>query len=229
DTSFVLCPDTLGRGLSAWAGDPSKDYAFAVFVEHALAILEHFSIGKLRWVGTSMGGLLGIVLAAGPLRDRITHFVINDVGPVLPKDAVDRIVTYAGNPPTFDTVTEMETWLRSVYAPFGGNSDDFWRRLVETSIRRTDSGRITVHYDPKIVMQLVEQPGDFELWQKWDDITASTLLLRGATSDVLLPALAEEMKSRGPRPRCETFPDVGHAPTLTTDREIGLVRNFLAV
>ena len=225
---FVICPDTLGRGMSAWAGDPATDYSFEVFGDHALAIIEHYKIDKLRWVGTSMGGLLGMVLAGGRLKGRITHFVVNDVGPTLPQDAVDRIVTYAGNPPIFDTVMEMEKWLRAAYAPFGDNPDSFWRKMTETSIRRTDAGKVTVHYDPKIVTHLTAQPDDFDLWAYWDAIDADTLLLRGETSDVLLPENAEEMRARGPRPRMETFEGVGHAPTLGTEREFRLIADFLA-
>jgi len=228
DAYFVLCPDTLGRGMSSWAGDPTRDYSFQVFGDHAFAILDHYDIGELRWIGTSMGALLGMVLAAGQLKDRISHLVINDIGPVIPPEAIARIVTYAGNPPTFDTVAELDNWLRTVYAPFGDNSDAFWRRMTDTSMRRTDAGKVTVHYDPKMVVHLTAQPQDFDLWAQWDTITAPTLILRGEISDVLPASVADEMCGRGPKPKCEVFPDVGHAPTLATTREIALLRDFLA-
>ncbi|MCG6859205.1 MAG: alpha/beta hydrolase, partial [Salaquimonas sp.] len=198
------------------------------FGDHTLAILDHYGIGKLRWIGTSMGALLGMVLAAGQLKDRISHLVINDIGPVIPPEAIARIVTYAGNPPTFDTVAELDNWLRTVYAPFGDNSDAFWRRMTDTSMRRTDAGKVTVHYDPKMVVHLTAQPQDFDLWAQWDTITAPTLILRGEISDVLPASVADEMCGRGPKPKCEVFPDVGHAPTLATTREIALLRDFLA-
>ena len=228
DTYFILCPDTLGRGLSSWASDPASEYSFAAFAGHAEAILDHYGINKLRWIGTSMGAVLGMTLAAGALKDRISHFVVNDIGPILPQDATDRIVTYAGNPPTFETVTELETWLRTVYTPFGANSDAFWRRMADTSMRRTDGGKVTIHYDPKMVVHLTAQPRDFQLWEQWDAIVAPTLVLRGAKSDVLPADLAGEMTQRGPRPQIALFDEVGHAPTLTSEREIALIRDFLA-
>lgn len=228
DRYLVLCPDTLGRGLSSWAGDPATGYSFQVFGDHALAILDHHGIGRLRWVGTSMGALLGMVLAGTRLKGRLTHLVVNDIGPQLPAVAAERIVTYAGSPPAFDTVAELETWLRTVYAPFGANTDAFWRRMADTSARRTDAGKVTVHYDPRMVAQLQYQKQDFDLWQLWDAIEAATLLLRGEDSDVLPAEMAEEMCRRGPRPPCEVFAGVGHAPTLATPREIRLLRDFLA-
>ena len=228
DEYLVLCPDTLGRGLSSWAGDPASDYSFAVFAGHTEAILDHYGVGKLRWVGTSMGGLLGMTLAGGTMKGRISHLVVNDIGPVLPRDAIDRIVTYAGNPPTFDTVAELEQWLRTVYAPFGKNTDAFWRRIADTSMRRTDAGKVTVHYDPKMVAHLTAQPQDFDLWDHWDAIAAKTLVTRGIDSDVLPAAIAEEMTGRGPKPAVEVFKNVGHAPTLATPAEIELLRGFLA-
>ena len=228
DSYFVICPDTLGRGQSGWASDPSKEYAFSVFGDHALAIVDHYGADSVRWVGTSMGGLLGMTLAAGRLKDRISHFIVNDIGPNLPEDAADRIVTYAGNPPVFDTVAELETWLRTVYAPFGDNPDSFWRRMADTSMRRMDDGKVTVHYDPKIVMQLTAQPQDFGLWEAWDSITAKTLIVRGETSDVLPVDIADAMLARGPKPNIEVYAGVGHAPTLMSAKEIALMRDFLA-
>ncbi len=228
DTYFVICPDTLGRGQSGWATDPSKEYTFSVFGDHALAIVDHYGIDSLRWVGTSMGGLLGMTLAAGRMKDRISHFIVNDIGPALPGDATDRIVTYVGNPPVFDTVAELETWLRTVYAPFGDNPDSFWRRMADTSFRRMDNGKVTVHYDPKIVTQMTAQPQDFDLWDSWDAITARTLIIRGATSDVLPAEIADEMCARGPKPEIKVYEGVGHAPTLMSADEIALMRDFLA-
>lgn len=228
DDYFVLCPDTLGRGMSAWAGDEANDYSFKVFGDHAIALIDHYGIASLRWVGTSMGALLGITLAGGRLRERISHLVVNDIGPVLPQAAIERIVTYIGDPPQFDTMAEMECWLRKVYAPFGANSDAFWRRMTDTSSRRTDTGRVTVHYDPRIVEHLRRRPQEFVLWEDWDRIAAPTLLLRGEASDVLPADTAAAMAARGPKPRVEQFAGVGHAPTLTSDREIGLLRAFLA-
>ncbi len=144
----VLAVDQIGRGLSQWARDPAKDYCFESYGRIAAALCEHFGIGRMRWVGTSMGGALGIRLAGGIMRERITHLVINDIGPELPAPAVERILAYVGNPPVLDTMAELEAWLRKAYAPYGHLSEAQWKHMARTSFRRRDDGRITVHYDP---------------------------------------------------------------------------------
>lgn len=228
DEYFVLCPDTLGRGLSSWSRPGGADYSYKTFGDTALAMLDHYGIDRLRWVGTSMGGLIGVTLAAGALKDRISHLVVNDIGPDIPAEGSGRIASYVGNPPVYDTVAELEAWLRENYAPFGANTDAFWRRMADTSMRRTDSGKVTVHYDPAIVTQFTLHKGDLDVWDKYDAVTARSLLLRGAASDVLPAAVAAEMTRRGPKPRLVTFPDCGHAPTLASETEIALLREFLA-
>ncbi|UYN99899.1 MAG: alpha/beta hydrolase [Devosia sp.] len=224
---LVLCPDTLGRGLSAWAQRGAADYTFATYGAMTEAMLDHYGIERLRWVGTSMGGLLGITLAASLLRDRITHLVINDVGPDIPLNSAKRIADYVGNPPLFDTMGEYEVWLRRTYATFGDNSDAFWRRMVDTSMRRTDAGKVTVHYDPAIVSTMAENKADLDVWNAYDAVVARTLLIRGENSDVLPPTVASAMRMRGPCPQLVTVPDCGHAPTLSDEKQIQLLRTFL--
>ncbi len=224
---FVLCPDTLGRGLSSWAKDASTDYSYAAYGGHALSILDHYGIETLRWIGTSMGGLLGVTLAAGALKQRITHLVVNDIGPWIPEEATGRIADYVGKVPVFEGVLELEEWLRSNYAPFGDNSDAFWRRMADTSMRRRDDGLITVHYDPQIASQFTIHRSDLDCWPQWDAIEAPTLLLRGEQSDVLPKTIAREMTTRGPKPELVEFSGYGHAPTMTTNKEISLLRDFL--
>ena len=227
DDYFVLCPDTLGRGLSSWAKDVSTDYSYAAYGKHAEAILDHFGIGNLRWIGTSMGGLIGVTLAAGVLRERITHLVVNDIGPWIPEAAVGRIADYVGNPPSFDTMAELEGWFRANYAPFGVNTDAFWRRMADTSMRRMDDGRLTAHYDPNIVTQFTIHKSDLDCWEAWDALDLPTLLLRGVQSDVLPAAVATDMVARGPKPELVEFADVGHAPTLATPAEWDVIGRFL--
>jgi pimeloyl-ACP methyl ester carboxylesterase len=227
DSYFVLCPDTLGRGLSSWAKDPEVDYSYRVFGDTALAMLDHYRLDKVRWVGTSMGGLIGVTLAGGRLKGRITHLVVNDVGPDIPAAGIGRIASYVGNPPVYDTVGELGAWLRANYAPFGDNTPSFWERMTDTSCRRTDDGRVTVHYDPRIVMQLTYHKADLDVWDAYDAVTAKTLLLRGERSDVLSKSVADEMTRRGPKPVLHELSGYGHAPTLASEREIGLLREFL--
>ncbi|MGB6116687.1 MAG: alpha/beta hydrolase [Mesorhizobium sp.] len=228
DTYFVICPDTIGRGQSSWARQPEIDYSYRVYGDTVLGLFDHYRIDRVRWVGTSMGGLIGTTLAADRLKDRITHLVINDIGPDIPQAGVARISTYVGNPPVYETIGEIEAWLRRNYQPFGTNTPEFWRRMADTSWRRTDEGRVSVHYDPAIIGQFTHHKADLDVWDAYDAVTAKTLLLRGETSDVLAPAVAEDMTRRGPRPRLIVYRGVGHAPTLASEGEITDLRAFLA-
>ncbi len=227
-TYYVVCPDTPGRGQSQWAQDRERDYCFALYAALAEGLCETLKLETVRWVGTSMGGLIGLTLAAGAFRHRLSHLVLNDIGPEVPESAVARIVAYVGNPPTFATYAELQEWLETVYQPFGVNPPAFWTRMAQTSARRTDAGALTVHYDPRIVSQFTTHPEDLSLWEAYDTVTTPTLLLRGAHSDVLPAAVAEAMTQRGPCPRLVEFPNCGHAPTLTSADQASPVLDFLA-
>jgi pimeloyl-ACP methyl ester carboxylesterase len=224
---FILAPDTLGRGLSQWARDPAHEYRLDSYGAMAIEMLGQLGIETCRWIGTSMGGAIGMYLAGGPLRDRITHLVINDIGPEIPDVAVDRIATYVGNPPVFATICDLEAWLRTVYAPFGHLSDAEWRTMADSSARRCDDGSVTVHYDPRIVAQF-EVAGDVgDQWPSYDSITARTLLLRGVESDLVSDGLASRMQGRGPRPERVDIAGVGHAPALNVPDQIDPILSFL--
>jgi pimeloyl-ACP methyl ester carboxylesterase len=224
----VICPDTPGRGLSQWSADPSADYHLDAYVRTATALMDALGIGEAHWLGTSMGGAIGLVAAAGPLRGRIRRLVLNDIGPSLNPAAVERIRRYAGSPPSFATVTELETYFRTVYAPYGWLSDAQWRRLTETSTRRLPDGRVTPHYDPAMVQQFEHRPLDYERWPEWDSLDLPVLCLRGESSDLLLRETAEAMRTRGPRAVVVEIPGCGHAPALNTSEQFGLVERFLA-
>ncbi|MDA8110191.1 MAG: alpha/beta hydrolase [Betaproteobacteria bacterium] len=224
----VICPDTIGRGLSQWSPDPAREYCLARYGELAVALLDQLGIREAHWVGTSMGGALGMHLAAGPLAGRIRRLVLNDVGPQLGEAAVQRIRAYAGSPPQFERVSELEQYFRTVYKPFGWLSDAQWRRLTETSLRRTPEGKVTPHYDPRMVLQFEHHPRDYDLWDAYDRIDVPTLCLRGETSDLLLPETADEMRTRGARAVVVTIPGCGHAPALNVTEQLDLVDRFLA-
>jgi pimeloyl-ACP methyl ester carboxylesterase len=224
----VICPDTIGRGLSQWSPAPEREYCMDFYGRLAVSLVDQLGIREFSWLGTSMGGAIGIHLAAGPLKGRLRRLVLNDIGPKLGEAAVERIRNYAGKPPQFDRVGELEQYFRTVYKPFGWLSDDQWRRLTETSTRRTAEGKVTPHYDPKMVLQFTEHPRDYDQWEAWDAIEAPTLCLRGEASDLLLPEVAEEMRSRGPRAVVVTIPGCGHAPALNVPDQFALVERFLA-
>jgi pimeloyl-ACP methyl ester carboxylesterase len=223
----VVCPDTIGRGLSQWSPEPEKEYCLGFYARLAVSLVDQLGIREMHWLGTSMGGALGIHLAAGALKGRIRRLILNDIGPKLGEAAVQRIRSYAGSPPQFDLVSELEQYFRTVYKPYGWLSDEQWRRLTETSARRTADGKVTPHYDPKMVMQFTLHPEDYDLWPAWDAIDVPTLCLRGEASDLLPPEVAEAMRSRGPRAVVATIPGCGHAPALNVPAQFALVEGFL--
>jgi pimeloyl-ACP methyl ester carboxylesterase len=224
----VLCPDTIGRGLSQWSPMPEREYCLAFYSELARAFVDALDLDRIAWLGTSMGGAIGTVAAATTLRGRITRLVLNDNGPSLAAAAIERIRSYAGNPAAFATVSELEQYFRTVYKPFGWLSDAQWRRLTETSVRRLPDGRVTPHYDPAMVMQFTHHADDYERWAEWDSLDLPVLCLRGESSDLLLRDTAEQMRLRGPRAVVVEIEGCGHAPALNTPQQFAIVERFLA-
>jgi pimeloyl-ACP methyl ester carboxylesterase len=224
----VLCPDTLGRGLSQWSPEPAEEYCLAFYEKLAVSLLDQLGVRECHWLGTSMGGAIGLKAAAGALRGRIRRLVLNDIGPEIAEAAVNRIRSYAGSPPAFATVSELEAYFRTVYKPYGWLSDAQWRLLTESSTRRLPDGRVTPHYDPAMVQQFIHHPDDYTQWAAWDSLTLPVLCLRGESSDLLLPEVAEAMRVRGPRAVVVTIPGCGHAPALNTPEHFALVERFFA-
>jgi pimeloyl-ACP methyl ester carboxylesterase len=223
----VICPDTLGRGLSQWSPDPASEYCLAFYVRQAAALLDQLGLERVLWVGTSMGGAVGMLAAATALRGRIQRLVLNDVGPSLAAPAIARIRGYAGSPASFATMSELERYFRTIYEPYGWLSDAQWRRLTETSARRLPDGRVTPHYDPAMVTQFSHHPNDYALWDAWDTLDVPVLCLRGERSDLLLRETAEAMRNRGPRALVVEIAGCGHAPALNTPEQWALVERFL--
>jgi pimeloyl-ACP methyl ester carboxylesterase len=224
----VICPDTIGRGLSEWSPAPEREYCLAFYEQLALGLLDGLGLDRVHWLGTSMGGAIGMHAAAGALRGRIRRLVVNDSGPEVAAAAIERIRSYAGSPAAFATVTELEAYFRAVYKPYGAMSDAQWRRLTETSTRRLPDGRVTPHYDPAMVMQFTHHDDDYGLWDEWDSLAIPVLCLRGAESDLLLPATVEQMRRRGPRAVVVEIAGCGHAPSLNTPEQFALIERFLA-
>ena len=224
----VICPDTLGRGLSQWSPEPEKEYCLAFYVQQATALVDQLGLQQFHWIGTSMGGAIGLVAAATALRGRVRRLILNDSGPQIADAAIARIRGYAGNPAAFSSVTELEQYFRTVYKPYGALSDAQWRRLTETSTRRLPDGRVTPHYDPAMVMQFSHHTDDYLLWNEWDSLDLPVLCLRGESSDLLLPDTAEQMRQRGPQAVVVEIAGCGHAPALNTPAQYALVERFFA-
>ena len=228
DRYRVICPDTIGRGLSQWSPAPDDEYTLAFYVRHLVSLLDELGVERVAWVGTSMGGAIGMSAAAGALRGRISHLVLNDNAPELAAPAIERIRTYAGNPAAFETVTELEAYFRTVYRPYGWISDEGWRHLTETSVRRLPDGRVTPHYDPAIVRQFHRPKDDYLLWDAYDRLQIPVLCLRGEDSDLVLRETTALMTQRGPRASIVEIAGCGHAPALNTADQLGLIDRFLS-
>lgn len=222
----VVCADVVGRGESGWLRDP-MDYGYPQYLADVAALIARLGSRQVDIVGTSMGGLIGMMLAAQP-GTPIRRLVINDVGPFIPKAALERILDYVGKDPHFADLAEAEAYLRRIYRSFGELTDAQWRHLTETSLRRDGDGW-RLHYDPRIVLPLREaEIADIDLWALWDVIACPTLVLRGAESDLLLATTAQEMGQRGPRAEVIEFPGCGHAPALLDPAQTLPVRDWLA-
>ena len=231
----VICPDTIGRGLSQWSPQPQQEYCLAFYAEIASELFDQLKIEKAHWVGTSMGGAIGTVCASGLLqagmKQRIQSLTLNDNAPQLADAAINRIRAYAGSPPAFATVLQLEAFFRQVYKPYGWLSDAQWRRLTETSVRRLPDGRVTPHYDPAMVQQFISHPDDYLNWAHYDALAIPVLCLRGADSDLVLPETIDEMMRRGPGAagglQVVEIEGCGHAPALNVPAQLDRVTAFI--
>lgn len=226
----VVCPDVVGRGFSDRLRDPNF-YAVPQYVADMVTLIARLEAEQVDWVGTSMGGLIGIALA-GQAGTPVRRLVINDVGPRLDAAAIQRIGTYVGQPVSFASVDEAVDYLSTIAAPFGLKSRADWRELVEPTIKQ-EGGRWVLRYDPaisvpfKAVTPQSAAAAEAAMWNLYDSITAPTLVMRGERSDLLSRATLTEMAARGPRAKTSEIEGVGHAPTLMHASEIAIVRDFL--
>jgi pimeloyl-ACP methyl ester carboxylesterase len=222
----VVCPDVAGRGKSDWLKDPA-DYDYPVYLADMAALIARLDVDEVDWVGTSMGGVIGMQLAARPGAP-IRRMVINDIGPLIAKEGLARIASYVGRDPSFRDVAEIEATLRVVAASFGPLSDAQWRHLATHSVRTKPDGSLGFAYDPHIGDAFrAAEPVDIDLWPAWDAVRCPTLVIRGAESDLLRRADAVAMTRRGPRARLAEFPGVGHAPALMAPDQIAAISDFL--
>ncbi|MDC8783789.1 alpha/beta fold hydrolase [Roseateles koreensis] len=229
----VICPDVVGRGQSAWLSNPAG-YQVPAYVADMVTLLARLDVPQVDWVGTSMGGLIGMGLAALP-GNPIRRLVLNDVGPTLDFEALQRIGRYLGQPKVFESLDEGAAYLASISQSFGPHTPEQWAALSAPMLKALPGqvGRFSLHYDPAIALpfasmteELVRQ-GSAALWQTYDAISCPTLLLRGHESDLLSLKTAHAMGERGPCARLKEFDGVGHAPTLVHAEQINAVAEFL--
>ncbi len=224
----VICPDIVGRGASDWLADPMH-YQIPQYAGDMVTLLARLNTGDVHWFGTSMGGLIGMALAAMP-HSPITRLVLNDVGPLLKAGALKRIAEYVGQAPVFPDFAAAEAYVRAVSASFGLTSDAQWRHLTEISLRPAPGGALRLHYDPAIAVPMRAQntgSADVDIWHIYDAIRCPTLVVRGAQSDLLDPATLAAMAARGPRAATVEIAAVGHAPMFMDASQIEIVRQFL--
>ena len=238
----VVCPDMPGRGESDWLADPMQ-YGLPLYAVDMQALLTHLhsqhAIGVLDWVGTSMGGLIGMLVcgqAQSGLPVPVRRLVLNDIGPVIEWAAIERIGSYLGRAGHFDDIDQAADALLAIASGFGPHTPDEWLALSRPMFRPVSSestSRLRLHYDPAIAVpfrqatQASAAQGEAALWQLYDHIEADTLVLRGRDSDLLSVATARAMTQRGPQARLVEFADVGHAPTLVAAEQVDCVSDFI--
>jgi pimeloyl-ACP methyl ester carboxylesterase len=223
----VVCPDLAGRGDSDRLAD-AKLYAVPQYLADMVTLVARLDVEVVNWLGTSLGGLVGMALAALP-GTPVKKLVLNDAGPLISSVALKRIGAYVGRIPTFASLEEAEQYVRTISAPFGPHSDAQWRFLAQTWVRKEADGTWRPHYDPRIAEAYSAQPleKDLDLWAMYDAVRCPTLVVRGEQSDLLSRDTAAQMSRRGPKAKVAEIAGVGHAPTLLHADQIALVRDFL--
>jgi pimeloyl-ACP methyl ester carboxylesterase len=228
--AFVLCPDMPGRGKSGWLDDAAL-YSYETYILALHALMVQHPAAEWEWVGTSMGGILGMMMAAAPY-GLIGSLVLNDIGEKVPANGMRRIAAYASKPPQFASMEEGEAYLRATFASFGLQSDEEWREFSAISLQPLASGGFALAYDPLLTKPLADyldadkDMQDIDLSMFWSEVRCPVLLLRGEHSDILPQPVAAAM---GARHNCKfiTIPDCGHAPALMDSAQIQLVSEWL--
>lgn len=235
----VVCPDVVGRGCSDWLADPMA-YALPQYVADMQALMAQLHaqapIQTLDWLGTSMGGLIGMCIAgseaAVPPVVPIRKLLLNDVGPVLEWPALERIASYVGGGGVYAQAAQAIQALRDIAPGFGPHTDAQWQALSWPMLRPVADNQWRLHYDPAIALpfkaltQVQSEQGQAALWALYEGIKAQTLLVRGADSDLLSRQTAQAMADCGPQAVCIELEGVGHAPTLVVDDQVAIVRDF---
>ena len=223
----VVCPDVVGRGRSDWLRD-AANYGIAQYVADMMLLIARLDVETVHWLGTSMGGLIGMVLASLE-GTPISRLLLNDVGPVISAESIKRIGDYIGRAPKFDSFADAEKYIRLVSAPFGALTDAQWRQLTESSVCQNACGRWEMRFDAAGIAESFRRAttvGEIDLWPIYDRIRCPTLVVRGAQSDLLSRETVQLMASRGPRPEVVEVPGVGHAPMFMEEGQIGIARRF---
>lgn len=223
----VICPDMPGRGGSDAL--PTPLYNYQTYIALTQILLHHYALTSVHWIGTSMGGIIGMMLAA-TVPGMIRSFVMNDIGCTISAAGLQRILTYAGTSTTFPTRVAAENEIRARCQPFGVREEAHWQHLYAHGVSELPNGIFRLHYDPAIIngLPMPNPVQDIDLWPFWNALQATpVLLIRGADSDLLTQATAQKMHATHPRLTYVEIPDAGHAPALMDSESIQLITNWM--
>lgn len=222
----VICPDVVGRGQSDRFSNP-KLYNLPQYFNDMTALIARLNVTQVDWLGTSMGGLIGMFLAI-QLNSPIKRLILNDVGPHIPASALRRIGRYAKSPPSFQTPEEAEVYIRKIYAPFGLLTDEQWQHITNNSIRQVENENTYIlDYDPAVIQNLRFKIRSINLWPVWEQIKCPVLVIRGEKSDILSLKTVNRMQTTCPKFEVLTVKDAGHAPALMDLAQIKAIEGWL--
>ena len=230
----VICVDVVGRGQSDWL-EHAHDYDYyPLYLSDAMSLVAHIQSQyekkiTLDWVGISMGGLIGMILAIQPNQPvAINKLVLSDIGPLIPAVALRRIADYVGKDPHFGSFEEFKQYMKAISVSFGPLPEEQWHHMAVHTVREYPDGTYGFRYDPRIAISFQEHEiTDIDLWAQWDQLTVPTLVLRGVESDILSAQTAAQMQLRGAKAQIVELPGIGHAPMLMDDNQIKIVRDFI--
>ena len=228
----VVCPDLVGRGDSDWLQQP-QHYNLQQYLSDVTTLLAHLAVDRVDWLGTSLGGIIGMTLAAQGADAPVRRLILNDIGAQLGAASLQRIAAYLDEQREFDSLAQAEAHFRDIYAPFGAMSDEQWRTFTASSVKTAANGKLQLHHDPAIAVAFRNEAAardsdaDIDLWSLYDAIVCPTLVVRGENSDLLTTATVAAMRQRGPRAEAVQMPGVGHAPMFNTAAQLAPLQDFL--
>lgn len=224
----IICPDIPGRGKSEWLENAGL-YNYDTYVAIMKQFIEYLNVQEISWIGTSMGGLIGIILSATSEKQIIKNMVLNDIGPFIPEKSLRRIAKYTGMNPKFSNLEQAERYIRDILAPFGIKKDEDWKYITMHSIIEDKDGNIVLAYDPAIAKVFSNEDArkDIDLWNLWQKLNMNLLILRGTLSDILEKNTAERMVQNKDSAIVVEFENVGHTPALMDNDQINVIKNWL--
>lgn len=223
---WVICPDIAGRGLSDWLSN-SEDYNTELYLHDLMALIARLNVEQVDWLGTSLGGLLGMALASKP-NSPIRRLILNDIGPDINNDGLKRLQAYVNaGIVNFNSIEHAIRYFKTALNTFGSLPEDIWRHIAKNGIKPNKTGGYTLRKDPAIMLNKIKSTDQQLYWQLWEKVRCPSLILHGELSDVLLAETTAKMKHHHRRCEIVTIPEVGHAPSLMTEEQVSLINHWL--